>query len=274
MFNVVGREVDISGMSGRRNGQSGFTLLELLVVKVIMGVVSGGAIVGVTAVRRSAQDAACTADADALETAEQASFATTGSYLDEQGLVDAGYLREPSDHFDVTATQLGYELVPVGDCTVPGPEMAAGEPADDDAAAAADAAPPEETVPEAAPPEAVTPEAVTPDGAAPDPPAPDPAAPVPGADPPVAVDGAAADAKPVEPSPTTAPAAAGCGKGQIDINSAEKKQLRAISGVGGDEATRIVKQRPFESLGQLSEVKGLSAAQVEKIIDEGVACIG
>ena len=258
MFNVVGREVDIIGMTGRGNGQSGFTLLELLVVMVIMGVVSGGAIVGVAAVRRSAQDAACTADADTLETAEQASFATTGSYLDEQRLVDAGYLVGPSDHFDVTATQLGYELVPVGDCTVAGPEMAAGEPADDDAAGTTDAAHPEETVPEAAPPEA---------------------APMPGADPPVPVEGAAADAKPAEPSPTTTgptttgPAATGCAKGQVDLNSADKKQLRTISGVGGDEATRIVKQRPFRSLDQLAEVKGLSDAQVEKIIDEGVACI-
>ena len=259
-------------MSGRRNGQSGFTLLELMVVVAIMSVVSGGAVVGVGAMRRSAQHAACSADVDVIETAEQASFAATGSYLDEQGLVDAGYLLGPSTHFDVTSTPLGYELVPVGDCIVPGPELAAGEPAPDDAAAAADAEVPKDAVPEAVAPEAVAPEAAAPDPAASEPGA-DPLVP---ADTPVPVEGAGADAKPVEPGPTTTqqPTTTGCGKGQVDINSADKKQLRTITGVGGDEATRIVKQRPFRSLGQLTEVKGLSGAQVETIIDEGVACIG
>lgn len=251
-------------MSGRRNGQSGFTLLEMLVAIAIMGVLSGGAVVGVSAVRRSAQDAACTVDADAIGTAEQASFATTGSYLDEQGLIDAGYLREPSAHFDVSSTALGFELVPVDGCTVPGPELAAADPA---------------TPPDTAPQEAADPDPAAP---GPDATVPDPVS--------VPVDSAGAGAKPADPSPpstepaeveptttapaSTVPAATGCGKGQVDINSADKKELRAISGVGGDEATRIVKQRPFRSLDQLSEVKGLSAAQVETIIAEGVACIG
>ena len=67
--------------------------------------------------------------------------------------------------------------------------------------------------------------------------------------------------------------AGGCGKDQIDINSADKKQLSRIDHVGGDEATRITKQRPFKSLEQLTEVKGLDEGDVKDIISEGLACV-
>ncbi len=64
-----------------------------------------------------------------------------------------------------------------------------------------------------------------------------------------------------------------CRSGQININTASKKDLTRIDHVGGDEAVRIEKQRPFTSLKQLVLVKGISDDDLRDILEEGRACI-
>lgn len=270
--------------STQHHGQSGFTLLELLVVIAILGVLSGGAVVAISSVRDTAQSTTCDSDAAVIETAEEAAATLGNGYLDEQGLVDAGYLREPSTLHDVTLLGSTYELVPVGACDTSGSELAEGPTTsvDDERAvdrqkaeaAAAEAAESEEAAKAAESAKAA--EAAKIDEAAK------------AEDAATAEERAKADerAKALEAARAEeqakaelqekeAAASAGtCRDGQVDLNSADRKALRAIDHVGGDEATRIVKQRPFKSVEQLVEVKGLSEKDVKEIVEQGVACVG
>ena len=90
-------------MADRRrcDGHSGFTLVELLVVIVILGVLSAVVVFAVRGVGDKGQASACKADTRTLRTAEEAYFASTtggnGSYsIDEELLVAKGFLSEPS----------------------------------------------------------------------------------------------------------------------------------------------------------------------------------
>ena len=139
-------------LSGTRNrGQHGFTLVELLIVIAVLGSLSGVAVIAVGAIDDGAEQAACDADARVVRTAAESYFALEGAYVDEDGLVSAGLLADPSELHDMTVDGLAYEIVPVGDCVDAGgvDEVAdgGGEAADTDAAekataeqAAADAA--------------------------------------------------------------------------------------------------------------------------------------
>ena len=73
-------------MRSTKRNQAGFTLVELLVVIGILGVLSGVTVVGVDVVRTKAEQSACKADAQNLDTAEAAAITEGGAYLDEAGL--------------------------------------------------------------------------------------------------------------------------------------------------------------------------------------------
>lgn len=271
-------------------------MLELLVVVAILGVLSGGAVLAMTSIRDTAQQTTCAADAGVIDTAEEAAFVLGGDYLDEQGLVDAGYLKDSSALHDVTLAGSTYGLVPVGACDPSGSEVAAGAPDDRaaegstvEAAAVAEArskaaAQGDEGATAAGEAEKLMGEKAVDQNAVDQ----------------KAVDQKAADdlkrveeatqveaeqraeaaklAEELQRAEDEKKAAAahtsGCRKGQIDINAAEKKQLRQIAHIGGDEATRIVKQRPFKSVGQLNEVKGLTDGDVKQILEQDLACVG
>lgn len=102
----------------RPNSQNGFTLVELLIVVVVLGVLAMIAVMATSAIRNDTVTATCDADRRALETAVE-TFQLTESVStlpegDPMGaLVDAGLLREPSTLHQVGA---GGQVIGVGDC--------------------------------------------------------------------------------------------------------------------------------------------------------------
>ena len=92
-------------------GESGFTLLELLTVIAVLAVLGGVATLGVSSLRENAEEVGCSADAKAIDTAEQALRVSSGAFGDENALVASGLLDGPSEYHDVVLEQDGYELV-------------------------------------------------------------------------------------------------------------------------------------------------------------------
>lgn len=91
-------------MSGRRARQDqarGFTLVELLIVVVVLGILATVTMLAVRGITAKGADSTCEADRQMLETAVDAFSATRRAVLSEDVLVGAGYLRSHSDNFDV-----------------------------------------------------------------------------------------------------------------------------------------------------------------------------
>lgn len=77
-----------------RANESGFTLIELLIVVVILGVLAGVVVFGVSAFNNQGVTAACKSDAKNVEIANQAYYAQTGGYAaDAATLVTGGFLK-------------------------------------------------------------------------------------------------------------------------------------------------------------------------------------
>ena len=73
--------------------------------------------------------------------------------------------------------------------------------------------------------------------------------------------------KPAEkkaPAATPAPAAAG----PVDLNTADQKALESLPGVGPALAKKIMEGRPFQSVDDLSRIKGLNKAKIDAIKDK------
>jgi prepilin-type N-terminal cleavage/methylation domain-containing protein len=78
----------------RRGGQQGFTLVELLIVIVVLGILAGIAVFGVARFRQDATTSACGADLATVRLAATAYDATTGNWPADVGaLVDGKYLK-------------------------------------------------------------------------------------------------------------------------------------------------------------------------------------
>jgi prepilin-type N-terminal cleavage/methylation domain-containing protein len=79
-----------------RHNDGGFTLLELLIVIVILGVLSGIVVFAVSAFNNDGKAAACKADKKNVEVAAEAYYAKNASTwaATMAGLVSAGYLKE------------------------------------------------------------------------------------------------------------------------------------------------------------------------------------
>jgi len=88
-------------------GQAGFTLVELLIVIVVLGILSGIVVFGVARFRQDATTSACGADLATVRLAATAYDATTGNWPTDVGaLVDGRYLKSaPSGtyRFDAAA---------------------------------------------------------------------------------------------------------------------------------------------------------------------------
>lgn len=92
----------IQRLRDSRKKEEGFTLVELLVVIVILGILAAVVVFAVGGITDKGQSSACSADKRTLETAEEAHFAKNTSYGTEAALVTAGFLRAVSSKYDVT----------------------------------------------------------------------------------------------------------------------------------------------------------------------------
>ena len=74
----------------------GFTLVELLIVIVILGILATVTVFAVTGITTRGKDSACKSDLKTIQTAEEAFNANTGDYGDQAALVAGGLLHAPS----------------------------------------------------------------------------------------------------------------------------------------------------------------------------------
>ena len=75
-----------------------------------------------------------------------------------------------------------------------------------------------------------------------------------------------------EPSETQA-ASGACGPGQVDLNTATIDELKLIKYIDVVRAPLVVDLRPFTSVDQLINVKGIGPTYLQRIKDEGIACV-
>jgi general secretion pathway protein G len=79
----------------------GFTLVELLIVIVILGILATVTVFAVTGITTRGKDSACKSDLKVIQTAEEAQNANTGAYGTEAQLVAGGLMHAVSPNFDV-----------------------------------------------------------------------------------------------------------------------------------------------------------------------------
>lgn len=66
---------------------------------------------------------------------------------------------------------------------------------------------------------------------------------------------------------------ASCSKNQININTASLEELDELYGVGEAKAQAIVDARPYDFVDELVNAKGIGEATLEKIKEQGLACV-
>jgi competence ComEA-like helix-hairpin-helix protein len=64
-----------------------------------------------------------------------------------------------------------------------------------------------------------------------------------------------------------------CNSTQVDINSANATELDKLSGIGSIYAQRIIDNRTYNSVDDLTKVKGIGPATLTKIKTQGLACV-
>mgnify|MGYP001827690530 CR=1 FL=1 len=107
-------------MSGGTNtGDRGFTLAELLVVIVVLGILATVAVFAVRGISDNSAETACATELDNLEKAQEMQFVLAGSYGDETALMTNGVLASASQRFDMAGDANSYTIsVKAGaDCT-------------------------------------------------------------------------------------------------------------------------------------------------------------
>ena len=78
------------------------------------------------------------------------------------------------------------------------------------------------------------------------------------------------------PSPTPTPtqtASGNCGPGQVDLNTASVDELKLIKYIDVVRAPLVIELRPFTSVDQLINVQGIGPTYLQRITDEGIACV-
>ena len=116
MFKSTALRADGSLMRRQQADRDGFSLVELLVVIVILGILSAVVVFAVRAITDRGEQASCATDARVLSGAQEAHWAANGNYVSENDLVTAAYLRRDSELHDVLLLADDYEIVGVGAC--------------------------------------------------------------------------------------------------------------------------------------------------------------
>jgi general secretion pathway protein G len=95
----------IERLQARRNSEEGFTLVELLVVIVILGILAAIVVFAVGGITNKGDSAASSTDTSILQSAEEAAFAqssaTPAVYIAESALLGQKYLRTLSSKNDI-----------------------------------------------------------------------------------------------------------------------------------------------------------------------------
>jgi len=100
------------GAAPGESGDAGFTLVELLIVIVVLGLLATVTVFAVRGITDQGQQSACAAELRVLVTAQETQMAGGDGYTDEAGLVAAGALSSESTMYDVTVTDGDYSIVP------------------------------------------------------------------------------------------------------------------------------------------------------------------
>ena len=86
----------------------GFTLVELLIVIVILGILATVTVFAVTGITNKGKTSACQSDLKVIQTAEEAYNANTGNYTALQtDLKTAGLIHQTSPNFNIVVTGTG-----------------------------------------------------------------------------------------------------------------------------------------------------------------------
>ena len=99
----------------------GFTLVELLIVIVILGILATVTVFAVRGIADKGQTSACAADQKVLEVAVETFYANGGASgtASEAGLVTAGLIRAASTTFDIGTDGISVSATAGGACAAP-----------------------------------------------------------------------------------------------------------------------------------------------------------
>ncbi len=95
-MNTTGRVRAIGSHSSRSAADRGFTLVEILIVIVILGILATVTVFAVRGITDKGESASCQTEANTVVTAAEAYYAENSSTVTTslQTLLDAGYLRD------------------------------------------------------------------------------------------------------------------------------------------------------------------------------------
>ena len=92
---------------GYKQDQHGFTLIEMLVVIIILGVLAAVVILAVGGLNNSSQTSACNTEKKTIQTAQEAYFATNTTYAVDTAALVPKFLAETPTLYSTAGTPAG-----------------------------------------------------------------------------------------------------------------------------------------------------------------------
>ncbi len=102
----MNNHIEVEETSSKKN--KGFTLVELLIVIVILGILATVTVFAVRGITDKGKTSACTADQNTLQTALESYYAQNGNAIvpTEAQLVTAGLIRQQSTYLAITPSNI------------------------------------------------------------------------------------------------------------------------------------------------------------------------